>query len=284
MLGPNIIVRTLSSRRSEPDAWGNCWQYHSRSDHHSKVACWALLFDMLRVCPTLAEHIRRGRIGYGINHEMHDFAQNRKKNLDLVICSPGTNGRKMRGPSFKSLVSRYDIELSQAERDALGLVPDIPMVSVGSVYIAVEAKACMTEHLKALPRLYDELNSSQLTIHGAADQAVAVGFVLVNSSGTFLSPGRNQEDLSRTTPVENIHNQPHCTRRVVEKVGELPRRKHTGEDGFDALGLMVVSLRNDGGRVALVTEPPAPQPGDILHYSKMVDRVKQLYSSRFPQL
>jgi len=284
MYGPEIIVRTLSNRLSEPDRWGNLWQYHSRSDHHSKIACWALLFDLLNVCPTLAEHARKGKIGYGINHQMRDFAQNRKKDLDLVICSPRTNETPKPGLSFKELVERYDIDLSQEDKKVLGGLPDIALTPVGSVYIAVEAKACMTEHIKALPRLYDELNSSQLTIHGAADQAIAIGFVLVNSADEFLSPGNNKFDMKLTSAKVNAHRQPLCTERVIGKVGELPRRSRTGGDGFDAIGITVVKLRNDGGRVSVTITAPAPQPGDNLHYSQMIDRAKQLYSSRFPQL
>ena len=56
---------------------------------------------------------------------------------------------------------------------------------VGSVLLALEAKACMTAHIKALPRLYDELNSSQLTVHGAADQAIAAGLAIVNIATAF---------------------------------------------------------------------------------------------------
>jgi hypothetical protein len=47
MNGPDILVRTLS-RTNVSDKYGNPWQYHSRSDHHSKVACWGIVFDLLR--------------------------------------------------------------------------------------------------------------------------------------------------------------------------------------------------------------------------------------------
>ncbi len=34
MYGPEILVRTLS-KPTRTDRYGNLWQYHSRSDHHS---------------------------------------------------------------------------------------------------------------------------------------------------------------------------------------------------------------------------------------------------------
>ena len=46
MRGPEILARTMSipTRRGESP---RAWQYHSRSDNHSKLACWTLLFDFL---------------------------------------------------------------------------------------------------------------------------------------------------------------------------------------------------------------------------------------------
>jgi hypothetical protein len=37
---------------------------------------------------------------------------------------------------------------------------------VGNVLVTLEAKACKTKFASSRPRLYDELNSSHLTIHG----------------------------------------------------------------------------------------------------------------------
>jgi hypothetical protein len=83
MFGPEILVRTLS-KATRVDRFGNRWQYHSRSDHHSKVACWGIVFDLLHNSPLLKRHVEEGRVYFGINHEMRDFVHDRKKNLDLA--------------------------------------------------------------------------------------------------------------------------------------------------------------------------------------------------------
>ena len=70
--------------------------------------------------------------------------------------------------------------------------------------MALEAKACMTAHQRALPRLYDELNSSHLTVHGATDQAIAAGFAMVNIAGQYLSPDLNKKNRS-TDPQWSLH-------------------------------------------------------------------------------
>ena len=59
MYGPAILVRTLS-KPGRRDRFGNDWQYHSRSDHHSKVACWGIVFDLLRTSPLLRRHVEAG--------------------------------------------------------------------------------------------------------------------------------------------------------------------------------------------------------------------------------
>src|SRR5687768_16620510 len=96
MHGPEILVRTLSVETRE-DQHGNHWQYHSRSDHHSKVACWGIVFDLMRMVPLLRRHIEESRVFFGINHEMRDFVHDRKKNLDLVLCTPSSSRQELRG-------------------------------------------------------------------------------------------------------------------------------------------------------------------------------------------
>jgi hypothetical protein len=283
MRGPEILVRTIGATRI-PDQHGNEWQYHSRSDRHSKVACWVVVLDLLEHCALFREHARAGKVVFGINHEMRDFRTGRKKDLDLVICTPGTGSVK-RGPTdFVSLADKYEIVLEEPEREALEALPVLKRGPVGAVHIALEAKACMTEHVKAIPRLHDELDSSQATIHGNSDQAIAGGLVMVNLSDEFRSPGRNNFDLAVHEAQVSSHRQPDVTERVIDKVRELRRRTRGGEEGFDALGLIVVECANDAGRVSLVRGAPAPEPGDILHYDAMIRRMGQLYETKFGEV
>jgi len=132
----------------------------------------------------------------------------------------------------------------------------------------------MTAHIKALPRLYDELNSSHQTVHGAAHEALAAAFCMINASETFVSP----------PGLQNMHRQPKDAERAVQKVRELPRRSRAEDDGYDALGIVLVNCRNDGSPVELVSAAPAPQPGDVDYYDRMIDRLATLYASRFKEL
>jgi hypothetical protein len=210
---------------------------------------------------------------------MHDFKMNRKKNLDLVLCTPGNGGKT--GRDFAELIDKYGIDLGSEETRLLESLPAIVEAPVGMVRLALEAKACMTEHVKALPRLHDELNSSHLTIHGSANHAIAVGFAMVNIAESFVSSDLNKLDLSKYPVQITHHDQPRVTGRVLEKLRELPRRTKVAEEGFDAFGVVVVDCKNDGSPVTLWEDSPSPQVGDIFHYKSMIRRAADLYESRY---
>jgi hypothetical protein len=203
--------------------------------------------------------VAEGRVGFGINHEMRDFQHDRKKDLDLVICLPSSGSET--GRSLIDLGVHYDVDLTAAERKELAALPILRETPVGNVLIALEAKACMTAHQRALPRLYDELNSSHQTIHGAHDSAIAAGLVMVNIAERFLSPDLNKENRV-SKPKWSLHPQPKSVNITIDKVKQLPRRSKTGIAGYDALGIVVVECVNDGSQVKLHTAPPAPQAQD----------------------
>ena len=141
----------------------------------------------------------------------------------------------------------------------------------------------MTAHQRALPRLYDELNSSHLTVHGSSDQAIAAGFAMVNIADRYLSPDLNKKNRS-LEPVWSFHNQPRDATLTVEKIHQSPKRAKPGDVGYDAFAIVVVNCINDGSPVELVTTPPAPKPGEIYFYASMIDRLAHTYATRFKDL
>ena len=114
----------------------------------------------------MRRHASAGKIVVGVNHTMTDYATGRKKDLDLVIARP--SGAPTTDRMFSNLAERYGLDLNHNESRALAGLPELPIAPVGAVLVALEAKACMTAHVKSLPRVYDELNTSNLEI-GRAD-------------------------------------------------------------------------------------------------------------------
>ncbi|MCC6998054.1 MAG: hypothetical protein IT370_25800 [Deltaproteobacteria bacterium] len=281
MFGPGIVARTMSSAMLS-DQFGNHWQYLSRGDHHSKVACWGILFDLLQHSRVLADHVLRGEVVFGINHKMVDFKNNRAKDLDLVLAVPGSGAEKKRkAHTLVSFAEKHNVVLAPGERKILASLPALREGPAGSVRLALEAKACMTAHVKALPRLYDELNSSHLTVHGATDIGIAAGFIMVNAASEFISTDMNRFRLSKAAANVSVHKQPRDSERVVEKMLQMPRRTEPGATGFDALAVCLVECKNDGTPVKLWTKPPSPQAGDVMHYDSMIRRTAQLYDFKF---
>jgi len=281
--GPALLTRFLEIP-GPPDKHGNRWQYHSRSDRHSKVASWGVALDLLATSSLLRRHAAAGTIVMGVNHTMVDFATGRRKDLDLVIARPGQDGDRRRG-SFADLADRYGAPLTEDERVVLDDLPPVPVAdSVGAVLVALEAKACMTAHVKSLPRLYDELNSSHLCVHGASRQALAIAYVQVNAAAEFISPVINSRGSVEGVYQVSRHRQPADAQRVLAKIAEIPRRSASSEVGFDGVAVTVLDLRNDQGPVGLVTLPPAPQPGDPFNYREMIVRMATEYDTTFAQI
>lgn len=277
-----MIAASLSIPRPRGKS-GHLWQYHSRSDLHSKVACWGVLFDLLQQSRVLRGHGQSGKVIFGVNFEMRDFSTGRKKKLDLVVARPSAPVRASRPRTLEDLAAKWFVVLTSAQKRALLQLPPVYEGPVGAVLMALEAKAAMTEHGKAQPRLYDELNSSHLTVHGASRQALAVGLVMVNVSTTFVSPDLNPEPPGAGQPIRtSTHVQPTAAAGIIRKVREIPRRTGVQAEGYDGLGVVVVSAPNDGVTpVTLVRGPPAPARGDVLHYETMVTRVANEYDTRF---
>lgn len=277
--GPAVIARSISACRIA-DKYGNEWQYHSRSDRHSKIACWVIAFDLMQRSDLLRQHLAAGKVVLGVNHTLKDFQTQRKKDLDLVIAQPAgseTGGKVTK--TFSQMAVDWGIQLDPADQRALAALPAAPVAPVGSVLLALEAKAAMTAHVRALPRLHDELDSSHSTTHGNSAQALAVGFVMVNAGDTFISPDMNKFDLSRMTPNVNHHRQPADASRVIAKVSEIRRRSGGSAAGFDAIGLMVVEMANDGSPMVVLDKPDPVFPHDA-----MVGRIAHEYAVNFSRI
>lgn len=285
MFGPTILARSLSIN-GITSKHEQRWQYHSRSDRHSKIASWGVAFDLLTSSSLLRQHAKEGKIVLGVNHAMSDFVAHRKKDLDLVVARPGEARSEADGETLVTLVERYGIDLEEQELETLLSLPELPVGSVGSVLIAMEAKATMTAHVKACPRLYDELSSSHACVHGESDTALAIGYAQINIAPEFISP--NPSNVARIAsgqaPIVSPHKQPSDTERVLDKLRSLRVRGDKHGVGFDAIGVTILDLRNDGSPVELVTRAPAPQPGEPFHYSTMIMRMATRYDTEFKDI
>jgi len=189
------------------------------------------------------------------------------KTLDLVVTRlPGTRTKANR-IAFADLVELYGIQLDAKERKILKSLPRMEGESsahdVSEVAIALEAKACMTEHKKSPPRLHAEILATGYLSRRAQPHCITVSYSMVNASTQFTSPSGNG--------VENNPVQPESALCVVEMLAKaIPLQTQSQEFGYDVIGAIVVDCRNNGSPVTLRQGTPAPEKRSDLHYERMI--------------
>jgi hypothetical protein len=262
MQGPTILAQSMSIATHRGSS-SRAWQYHSRSDAHSKIACWTLLFDLLLECDAVRDAAARRKLAFRINHRMVGPI-NKTLDLVLTVVQPGRPVGSRR--TFAEVADALGVVLCDAEQASLA---DLPVIheeaadDVSEVVVAVEAKACMTEHVKSLPRLHAEMLATGYLAKLAAPHCLTVAYALVNAAPTFVSPGGRN-------PV-NPHSQPDDARRVVEMIRTaVPTAGTSNPYGYDVIGTTVVDCRNDGSTVTVVESDPAPSRSDHTHYARMM--------------
>lgn len=288
MSAVDIFVRTNTlptGGAQTPFQHGRSWQYHPRSDRHSKTACWAILFDLFQNCALLRSHALAGKIGIGINHPIYNLATRKKKNLDFVIQRIDSDApaepRKKGARYFAGLVQELGVILTPEEATILAELPTANLLAApdAPVLMALEAKACMTEHIKSKPRLFDELNSSHALVHSSQSSgAISAGWVVINTSSTFVSPLRNNFPPSTAVPDVVSQHKSGVASALAAHLATLPVATGANPNGFDALGISMVSCANNGTPITKDTTTAVP-PG--LGYSQFLSNLNQLYSTRF---
>lgn len=273
LMGPSILVRTMS-KATRRGGEVREWQYHSRSDNHSKVACWTVLLDLLSNCEPIRKRAERGELGFRINHVMVGPIN---KTLDLVVTLVASDRGKATRSTFMDLVDRYGIELTADERlvaQSLPTVLEDLRDDVSEVAVALEAKACMTEHGGSIPRLHAEILATGYLARIASPQCITVSYTLVNAAETFVSPGK--------VGKVNRHSQPQDAKRVVEMLGRaIPLARSAREIGYDVVGVNVIECANDGSPVVLATGEAAASRSEHIHYERMIVSLCSEFRRRF---
>lgn len=277
MDGPYILAQTLTVPTLTGTRDPKFWQYHSRGTRHSITPCWGVLLDLLGVSAVLRDHVSCGKVVFGLDHQMHDYALDRRKNLDLVVARPTSEGGRT-GRTFRDLPALHHMDLTSDQQQRLHSLPNPEEGPVGAVLLALEAEAMFTAFAKSYPRFYDELNSSHRAIHGSSNNALAVGLAIINVAERFISPIINPDYPTTGRAKISTHNQPTDALGAIAKVERLPRRTSNEGDGYEGLGIILIDCANDGSQVVVADKPPVP---DNYRYERMVTRLATEYDVRF---
>jgi len=222
--------------------------YHPRSDKHSNALARAIVDDLLDNCPIIAERASKGELVYQLNFVLR--ADRSDWNVDLVLGPP---------------------ELGEAVAPEDGR---IRRSAPSTVQIAVELKAVMTEHRKAVKNRKRDLEAHHEHVHNYFGSTIAGGVLIVNGSPTFRSPLRGE--ITHHRNVEALVD--HC----VSELRSIPTRPGADGIGLEAKSVIVVVADNVAlQKAGFLTRPPAPTVGDPLHYDAFIRAVCSHYGRRF---
>ena len=143
-----------------------------------------------------------------------------------------------------------------------------------TVRIAIEHKAVITEHRKAVKNRKRDFEAHHEHVHRYSASAIAGGVLIVNGASTFKSPLR-EEVTQHRDPKALVE---HC----IDQMRAVSQRPGSTGHGLEAKAVVAVDLDNvNRERTSLFTSPPAPQVGDPLHYDAFIERICTLYEERF---
>ena len=248
--------------------------YHPRSSRHSDFLSFIIIRDLINGCPAIRDKAARGEIVAQLHH--HQIVGTDDWQIDIAI---GTCAGRP-APPISSGATRLSITFAP------------PVI----VQIAIELKGVMTEHGKARRNRLRDFGAFLGHAHRYDPKTVAAAFLAVNSAEWFYS----QLNFGKTSrPELTQHGGKSKTgRQAAREVVELYRSiymRHSPNDraGLDAIGVIAVEHDNIAAypdpakyasthRPTIATPiPPAPAPGDPLHYEAMLQRICNAYTVRF---
>lgn len=223
--------------------------YHPRSDKHGDAVCRYLLDDLLYESEQLRQAAESGQVVYQTNYTVGSGAL--RWNVDLVL-GPPTGGIQ---------TEIGDSTIAEGEP--------------ATIWLAVDAKSIMTEHGKARRNRQRDINSFADIMYYHYEDAVTGGHLLINTAERFRSPLRDEDDITEHDNIERL------VEETVELFREIDRADGERNSNVDAVGCVVVSHTNLGDETKLVTGPPAPRPGDIVHYEEFIRILLHTLEPRF---
>lgn len=263
------------------------WQYHPRSDYHAKVACFGVLLDFFLRSSLARAHAQQGKIALGVNREVLNPSTGQTRTVPFVIqrVNPRENlGKTEVKKTFAALAEDYSIVLDEETLMELDSLPEILVSDSPNapVLLALEVKACMTEHGKSKSRLFDELNSLHHVVHRSSSSSMAVALVLLNAADTFISPLRNPQKPKTGKSWVVTEHPLGAAQKLAEHLMKIPLSSVNYPHGLDGFGMLFVNCQNDGSPVSVLATPKSVPPG--FHYSEFLVGIENSYAMRFQKI
>lgn len=218
-------------------------RYHPRSNKHSNALAECIVGDLLRSCASMAQKAAEGKLVCDLNNTI--MVNNTDWNIDLVFGTPAL-GESI-APTPPSLIRR---------------------AMPATILVAIELKAVMTEHHKAVRNRKRDFEAHHSHVHAYKQGAFAGGVLLINGSERFKSPTRAADDI--TTHRNHMAQVEHC----VAEMRAVATRPGPSGIGLDGKAAIVVDCDNMNPETfRYVTGKPAPQLGDPMYYDAFIQGI-----------
>lgn len=230
--------------------------YNSRNSVHSRAICEAIVAELVATCPKIRTEAIARHLVFKIDHVLPAAGLDEWK-TDLAIGPPP--------PGFAADPAIPPGAMAEAT----------PI----STRIAVEAKSTMTKHSGAKKNRKRDLEAHHQHVHAYHEATIAASISLVNAADVFHS-SLLPEPTKITTSVMTAYTK---AEGVVDQVKMVAFSPHVGVPGIDAKCALVVDMDNINLASTTYVEksPPAPAPGDPLHWDSFIHRICERYTERY---
>jgi hypothetical protein len=240
-------------------AWVNAHVgFNPRGQAHSDVLSAAIIRDLRVQC---------GPLGAALDAGALEFRPN-----------VGMDGRKHLTPT----VDDDDDEDAEIDSNIDGVVIRsdglfAPATASTRVPLTIENKTIMTAHGKARKNRFGDARAYANHAHQGSPETVAGFTIVINTAPAY----RNPDAFARTALSSGTN-----TRAAAQTTIDLFRQMRIRTDPTQNVGrceaVYILAINYDGVNptARLVTEPPAPRPGDPFSYEWFLDRMCTEYVKR----
>jgi hypothetical protein len=216
--------------------------FNPRSQQHSNALSAYMLDDLVRTPSALSADLASGRVVAEYNKRVE--APRGGRNVDFII------------------------------RDAQAPGP------LDTVRIAIEHKTLMTAHGKARLNRQGDIIAAATHNHNHSKRTIVAATMIVNMSQLYRNPDAFAREIIRTEIAEEK-----WSAYIAETLAHFTRlsmRPDIQGEKDEPEAVTVIVVHYDGEPPArLVTDPPAPQPGEQGHIGVLYQRILHFYEERF---
>jgi len=231
--------------------------FNPRGQGHSDVLTAAIIRDLASACPEFGAALSSGAIEWHPN--------------------VGLTGRRHNSPVVDEDDADGEIEpnIDGVVLRSSGLLA--PSSAAVMVPLTIENKTIMTAHGKARTNRYNDARAYATHVHAESPETIAAFTIVINTALRY----RNPDAFARSAKVSGT-NRPDDAKNTIDlfrtmRVRDVPSDK-VGR--CEAAFILTVDYDGETPTARLVTDHPAPRPGEPFSYDWFIQRLGEQYVRR----